>query len=50
VETPDGQALKLKVHSICMHGDSPEAVKMAETVRAAMEKNDIAVKNLKEVL
>ena len=50
VETPDGQELRLKVHSICMHGDSPEAVKMAEAVRGAMERNGIAVKNLKEVL
>jgi UPF0271 protein len=50
LETPDGQELRLKVHSICLHGDSPEAVKMAETVRAAMEENGIIVKNLKEVL
>jgi UPF0271 protein len=50
VTTPDGQTLELKAHSICMHGDSPEAVKMAEAVRAAMEKNGIAVKNLREVL
>jgi UPF0271 protein len=50
VETPDGQELKLKAHSICMHGDSPEAVKMAEVVRAAMKKNGVAVKNLREVL
>jgi lactam utilization protein B len=33
-----------------MHGDSPEAVKMAQAVRAAMEKNGIAVKNLREAL
>jgi len=50
VETPDGQVLKLKVHSICMHGDSPEAVKMAEVVKTTLEKNGVAVKNLKEVL
>jgi UPF0271 protein len=50
VETPDGQVLKLKAHSICMHGDNPAAVKMAEVVRAAMEKNGIAVKNLREAL
>jgi UPF0271 protein len=50
VATPDGQTLKLKAHSICMHGDSPEAVKMAEAVRAAMEKNGAAVRNLREVL
>lgn len=50
VATPDGQTLKLKAHSICMHGDNPAAVKMAEVVRAALEKNGVAVKNLKEVL
>jgi UPF0271 protein len=50
VETSDGQELRLKAHSICMHRDGPEAVKMAEVVRAAMEENGIAVKNLKEVL
>jgi UPF0271 protein len=50
VETPDGQTLKLKAHSICMHGDSPEAVKMAEVMKATLEKNGVAVKNLKEVL
>jgi UPF0271 protein len=50
IETPDGQELKLKAHSICMHGDSPEAVRMAEAVRAAMERNGVAVRNLREVL
>ena len=50
VETPDGQTLKLKAHTICMHGDSPEAVKMAEVVKATLEKNGVAVKNLKDVL
>ena len=50
VETPDGQVLKLKAHSICMHGDNPAAVKMAEVVRATLEKNGVAVKNLRDVL
>ncbi|MDR1978528.1 MAG: LamB/YcsF family protein [Synergistaceae bacterium] len=50
VATPDGQILKLKAHSICMHGDNPAAVKMAEAVRATLEKNGVAVKNLREVL
>jgi len=45
--TPDGRTLKLNARSICMHGDNPAAVKMAEVVRAAMEKNGIAVKPLK---
>jgi UPF0271 protein len=49
IETSGGQILKMKAHSICMHGDNPAAVKMAEVVRAAMEKNGIAVKNLFEI-
>ena len=48
--TPDGQTLKLKAHTICMHGDSPEAVKMAQVVKATLEKNGVAVKNLKAIL
>jgi len=50
IETPDGQTLKLRAHTICMHGDSSEAVKMAEVVKATLEKNGVAVKNLREVL
>jgi UPF0271 protein len=50
IATPDGKTLKLKAHSICMHGDNPEAVKMARTVRAAMERNGVVVRNLREVL
>jgi UPF0271 protein len=50
VETLGGGALKLKAHSICMHGDGPTAVKMAEAVRAAIEKSGVAVKNLREAL
>jgi UPF0271 protein len=46
IETPDGQLLKLEAHSICLHGDNPTAVKMAMTIRAALEQNGIAVRNL----
>ncbi|MDR2527472.1 MAG: LamB/YcsF family protein [Synergistaceae bacterium] len=50
VETPDGQTLKLEAHTICMHGDNPAAVRMAEVVKATLERNGVAVKNLREVL
>lgn len=50
IVTPDGHVLKLVAHSICVHGDNPDAVKMAQVVRATLEKNGVAVKNLKEVL
>ncbi len=47
IKTADGQELRLKAHSICLHGDNPEAVKMAQAVRATLEKNGITIKNLK---
>ena len=50
IVTPDGQVLRMKAHSICVHGDNPGAVKMAEVVRSTLEKNGIAVKSLKDVL
>ncbi|MCL1875121.1 MAG: 5-oxoprolinase subunit PxpA [Synergistaceae bacterium] len=50
VETPDGQTLKLKAHTICMHGDNPSAVKMAEVVKCTLEKNGVSIKNLRVIL
>ena len=50
LETRDGRILKLKAHSICIHGDNPAAVKMAEVVKTTLETNGVAVKNLREVL
>jgi UPF0271 protein len=50
IETPDGQTLQLKAHTICMHGDNPSAVKMAEVVKNTLEKNGVAIKNLRAIL
>ncbi|MDR2180433.1 MAG: LamB/YcsF family protein [Synergistaceae bacterium] len=50
VPTFDGKILQLKAHSICMHGDNPAAVKMAEVVRSVLEENGVEIKNLREVL
>ena len=49
-ECADGTVIKLRPQSICMHGDTPEAVEMARTVRAALEAAGVEVTNLKEVL
>lgn len=46
VETPDGEVIKLTAHSICLHGDSKEAVEMVAVIRAALESNGVAVTNL----
>lgn len=47
VTAADGSTLRLKAHSICVHGDNPDAVEMARAVRAALEKEGIAVKALR---
>ncbi len=47
ITAADGSELRLKAHSICVHGDNPDAVTMAGVVRAALEKEGIAVKPLR---
>jgi len=41
--TIDGNTVKLKAESICIHGDNPAAVAMAKTIRQQLEKNGYAV-------
>jgi UPF0271 protein len=48
IEAADGKPLKLPTRSICLHGDSPSAVKMAATVRAALQNNGIEIRSLRD--
>ena len=50
VEAIDGTVINFRPHSVCMHGDTPEAVAMAKAVRAALVEAGVAIKNLKEVV
>ncbi|HOO64886.1 MAG TPA: LamB/YcsF family protein, partial [Synergistaceae bacterium] len=50
VETITGKRISLKPSSICVHGDTPEAVEIAGTLRKNLEAQGIALKPLKEVL
>ena len=50
VEAVDGTIINFRPDSICMHGDTPEAVEMAKAVRAALEAARVKVTNLKEVV
>jgi UPF0271 protein len=36
VEAVDGTRVAVDVESVCVHGDSPDAVRMAEAVRGAL--------------
>ena len=44
IESITGKALRLDARIVCVHGDTPEAVKMAEKIRSALENRGIAVK------
>jgi UPF0271 protein len=41
VTATDGAILAMPVHSLCLHGDTPGAVELATTVRAALEGDGI---------
>lgn len=44
VESVNGKKIKVRIDTICVHGDSPSAVAMARAVRSALEAAGIAVK------
>jgi UPF0271 protein len=44
VEAADGALVAVTVDSLCVHGDTPGAVRMAEAVRSALDEAGIAVR------
>jgi UPF0271 protein len=44
VDAVDGTAVRVEAASLCVHGDSPDAVAMARAVRAALDAEAIAVR------
>lgn len=50
VEAIDGTIINFRPASVCMHGDTPEAVAMAAAVRSALESAGVQIKNLREVV
>ncbi|MGQ3077983.1 MAG: LamB/YcsF family protein [Allorhizobium sp.] len=45
IEAIDGSTIKIDAQSICVHGDSPGAVAIAQEIRQAFEKDGIAVRS-----
>ncbi|TES85371.1 hypothetical protein E3J95_04575 [Candidatus Aerophobetes bacterium] len=39
----DGEPIEVKVDTICLHGDNPEALQLARTLRERMEEAGISV-------
>lgn len=50
VEAIDGTVIEMTPQSICLHGDTPEAVEMARTVRNALEEAGVKVCSIREVI
>ena len=50
VTADDGTEIQLRPDTICLHGDTKEAVEMAAAVRRALEKSGVEIKPLKETM
>lgn len=50
VETIDGQVIALNVHTLCIHGDTPGAVRIAAGLREALEDAGIEIAPMGKVL
>lgn len=50
IKAIDGTEIFMSPHSICLHGDTKEAVEMSAAVRKKLEEEKIVIANLKEVL
>ena len=50
VETLDGKEIDINCHTICVHGDTTEAVEIVKGMREAIEAEGIQIVNLTEIL
>lgn len=46
----DGTEIRFKPDTVCLHGDTPEAVEMAAAVRSALDEAGVVVTPLKDVV
>lgn len=46
VETIEGQRLAVQADTVCLHGDTPDSVRLAETVREALEQAGVTLRPL----
>jgi len=50
VRSAEGNDIKLKAHSVCLHGDNPSAVELARHIRKTLQDNGVLVSTIREVL
>ncbi|RYF43879.1 MAG: LamB/YcsF family protein, partial [Cytophagaceae bacterium] len=46
ITTVSGARLPVQIDSICVHGDSPESVKMADTIKRSLQANGWTLQGL----
>ena len=50
VKAIDGATIDLTAHTICVHGDSPQALQFVETIRQALQQASITIVPLEKLL
>jgi UPF0271 protein len=50
IETVGGETIPMSVHTICVHGDNPQAVAILSQLRAVLARNGIHVASMRVVL
>ena len=45
-----GEEIEVQAESLCLHGDTPGAVDMAQAVKAGLESSGVTIKALGEIL
>ncbi len=50
IDAEDGSDLEANVPTVCLHGDSPNAVEVARVVRARLDEDGVQVRPLREIV
>ncbi|MGM0437709.1 MAG: LamB/YcsF family protein [Bacillota bacterium] len=50
VKTIDGETLKVKADTVCVHGDNPSAVSLVKELVKELEKNDVEITAMKNIV
>ncbi|MGM0403388.1 MAG: LamB/YcsF family protein, partial [Thermodesulfobacteriota bacterium] len=50
IEAEDGSMLTLEADTLCVHGDTPDAVDLVRNIRETLEGNDITVVPMAEII
>ena len=50
VQASDGQDIRVRADTICIHGDNPEAVAFARAVRQSLENSGVRIRALREFI